>query len=233
MLELQTKTVSLSTGQSFTVAENDWLASRKLHRLTEAGKASVNGGTSALAHFQKNIYPLLAATAEGDVPDVLTAWTLPRADLDAWWLDVWELNSDWFDEPINREPATEVVTFRDGSSLTLCESRDLPSFVLRLIELEDEAEKTPSPDDDTRVFRLYVYPKMAAGVIEGEVPPAEQVMRWPSAERTKWYDAARRRNWTWFKSLDAASEEAKLELKEEKKKKVRSKAGSSADSPSS
>jgi hypothetical protein len=220
MMELETRTINLSIGGSFSISENDFPAARKLHRLTEEARAAVNGDSTALAHFRASMYPTLAATAVGDVPDVLAAYALPRAELDAWWLDVWELNRDWFDQPVNRaEPATEVVTFRDGSSLTVCDSRDLPSFILRLIELEDQAEKNPSPDEDTQVFRLYVYPKMAACVISDNVPGAEEVFHWPSSERMKWYDAARRMNWRWFKSLDAASEAAQSALEEKQTKK--------------
>jgi hypothetical protein len=226
MLELLTKEIHLSTGQSFVVSENDFASARKLHRLTEEAMASVNGDSGAFAYFRRNVYPILAATAVGDVPDVLAAYALPRAELDAWWLDVWDLNPDWFDGPAQRDPAVEVVAFRDGSSLTLAEARGLPSFVLRLIELEDQAEKNPSADEDTQVFRLGVYPKMAAGVIEGELPPADQVMHWPSIERMKWYDAARRKNSDWFLPLEVASEEAQRATnKEEKKRGARKPAG--------
>ena len=226
MLELLTKEIHLSTGQTFTVAENDFPASRKLHRLTEEANAAVNGSTGAFAYFRKSIYPILAATATGDVPDVMAAYALPRPDLDSWWLDVWELNPDWFDKPLQQIAATEQVTFRDGSSLTISESRDLPSFVLRLIQLEDEAEKNPSTDEDTQVFRLGIYPKLAAGVIEGDLPPADQVMHWPSVERMKWYEAARRKNSDWFLPLEVEAEQALREQqKQEKKKGVKKPAG--------
>lgn len=226
MLELLTKEIRLSTGHTFTVAENDFSAARKLHRLREEAKTAVNGSTGALTFFRTSVYPILAATAVGDVPDVMAAYALPRAELDAWWLDVWELNSDWFDSPVQRIAETEQVTFRDGSSLTLSEARGLPSFVLRLTELEDEAEQNPSPDEDTQVFRLAIYPKMAAAVTEGDVPPADQVMHWPSTERMKWYSAARRRNSDWFLPLEVEVEQSTRERqKEEKKKGARKPAG--------
>ena len=228
-MELETRTINLSINKSFSVSENDFPASRKLHRLSEEAKTSVNGESGALAYFRKSIYPLLAATASGDVPDALTAYGLPRAELDAWWLDVWQLNPDWFDGPVNsEEPATEVVTFRDGSSLTLSESRGLPSYLLRLTELEGDAENHPSEDEDLQVFRLYVFPKMAAGVVSDNAPTAEQVFHWPSSERMKWYEAARRMNSDWFISLEAASEEAQRALAEKEKHEKKRKASKPA-----
>jgi hypothetical protein len=226
MIALETKTVQLSTGQSFTVAENDAPASNKLHRLREEATTSLNGDTSALGHFRKNIFPILAATAQGDMPDVMAAYALPRAELDAWWLDVWLLNADWIDIPFEKEAITEVVEFRDGSSLTLAEARGLPSFILRWVELEDQAVKNPSEDKDFQAFRTYVYPRMAACVIEGNVPPADEVWRWPTVERLKWYNGARRTNSDWFLPLEGEAEQAlKEKEKEQKKKGARKPAG--------
>lgn len=217
MIQLETRTVEIGE-RKIVVSENDWDSSRRLNRLTEEAKQSVNGGTSAFDFFRKHFYPLLAAVSSGDVPSAQAAFGLPRADLDRWYVTVWELNPDWISDEFGRESKTETVTFRDGSNLTVREARGLPSFLLQLIELEDEAAVNPSDDPDIQMFRQAFYPKMAACVI-GACPDAQTMRKWPTTEISKLYDAAKLVNPEWFRALDELSEDIKRAQKEEEKKK--------------
>jgi hypothetical protein len=222
MIETQKESLRLSCGD-FVVSEADFDISRRLKRLNEdAVKSSSEGEPGALTYFRRNIYPVLAAPASGVVPDVMAAYSLPRDELDVWWLAVWKLNPEWFDRPFDQESKTWTIGFRDGSKITIIEDADMPSIVLRLLELEDEALEHPVDDPDTQIFRLSFYPKMAACVIEGDVPPADVLRKWPSSEINRWYEGVRKINPQWFLALDAISEEAQraaAEREKEKKKK--------------
>lgn len=207
MIEKQTETVMLSDFIEITVSENDWAMSRKLNRLTAEMKASVNGGTSALDYFKKNFYPMLAAVSSGDVPDADQAFSLPHTKLDEWWLAVWRLNADWFEQPAPQAFAVEVVTLRDGSVFEVVEAKGRPSFMIRVAELEEHAELYPQAEEDNRMFQAVFYPKMA-GCMIGRVPAEEDMRDWPTAETNKVYEAAKRMNPDWFFALDAISEQA-------------------------
>lgn len=229
MIQLETASIEVG-GKSLVISENDWDMSRKLSRLTEEEEKSVNGGTSALDFFRKNFYPILAAPASGEVPDAFQAFSLSRQELDLWYCTVWKLNSDWFTIAYTEDPLrTMDVVFRDGSTVTVQESRGLPSYMLRLAELENDAIVNPSEDADMQLFRLVFYPKMAACVVKGDIPPAEVLRKYPTREINKLYEAAAQLNPDWFDELSGLSEEARAALKEkeraEKKKEEMTQAG--------
>lgn len=224
-MQIQTETLKLSDGRTITVSENDWGIARRLKHLTDQARQSesVEDQKSAWIYFQRDLYPLLAAPSTGDVPDVIDAYAMPRDELDLWYLAVWRLNAEWFAKPFDEETRIETVIFRDGSKIKLVEESGMPGIVLRLLDLEDEAMLEPNDDPDIQIFRLSFYPKMAACVIEGDVPPADLLRKWPTSEINKWYEATRRVNPEWFLQLDAISDEAQraaTEREKEQKKKA-------------
>lgn len=211
-MQIQTGTLEFSGSRKITVSENDFDITRRLNRLTKEAREMVSEDAeherSAWLYFQRDLYPILVAPASGDVPTLQEAFGMPRDELDLWYLAVWRLNPEWFTRSFEEESKTETVTFRDGSKVKLVEECGLPSIVLRLLELEDDALLDPSDDADQQIFRLSFYPKMVACVADGDIPSADELRKWPSTESNKWYEAAKRVNPDWFLSLDAISEEA-------------------------
>jgi hypothetical protein len=104
----------------------------------------------------------------------------------------------------------EVVTFRDGSKVTVCEENHTIANVLIDLENKTNAElqaegelavKEKREPDFTKWGWSVLYNKMAA-CSTGDVPTLEESEQWPSVEVDKWYAAARRINPQWFKPLD-------------------------------
>ena len=173
--------------------------------------------------FCKNYYSLMASCVEGEVPTPQEAFALPRLYLDNWYWTVWELNEDTIGSPCPKETNHEEVKFRDGSSVFVWQSHGLPSFVLKLVELENEAVENPLEDDPQgQMFVSLFYPKMAASCNgSGTIPSALEVRNWPRSEIEKWLAPSRRLNPTWY----AISEKEKEQEVTEKKKKVRKRSG--------
>lgn len=107
---------------------------------------------------------------------------------------------------------TETVEFRDGSSLTLSESNW--TIGMKLVRLTQEAATQPPLEDlDAQVFRVNVYPKLIAGVVDGIPPTEEQAQAMPESELDKWYNAAERLNPKWFVSPEPEAEAPAEEVK--------------------
>jgi len=222
-MDLQRVSVALSKEWQITVFENDWAMSRKRSRL-ESGAPELKPDSSTLEYFQKNFYPLLASVAEGDVPNAEAAFDLPRDVLDIWYLAVWQMNPDWFNYEFTNETRTKVIEFRDGTQVVMTQTRNLPSFMLRLYDLELEAVLNPDPDPEAQLFNTVFYPKMAACTV-GEIPTREDARRWPMSEVNKWYEAAQEIEPDWFAALEGVSEEVAKEKAKQEKKKAKLKPG--------
>lgn len=174
--------------------------------------------------FCRNYYSLMASCVVGKVPTPEEAFSIPRSSLDMWYLAVWELNEDLMGVyEVENIGVTEEVIFRDDSSLTVHKSNGLPSFVIKLFELEQKAISEPiEGDPQGQMFLSFFYPKMAASCNGSEsVPSGSEVRRWPRSEIEKWLNASRRVNPEWF----VISEEEKLEATNKKEKKARKRSG--------
>jgi hypothetical protein len=100
----------------------------------------------------------------------------------------------------------EVVTFRDGTELTVMEANWAVS--MRLQELEEQAEKNPLEDVKQQTFNRWIYPKLAA-CSSGTVPSMQDAFEMPSTELDKWFFAVKRVNLDWFPEPVPATEEGK------------------------
>lgn len=172
----------------------------------------------AFKFFCRNYYPLLAScVVEGTVPSPQEAFGLPRDILDDWYYSIWKLNPDIISEKFSLKEQCEEVEFRDGTKITVYKASGVPSFLLKLIELEDDANRHPLQDDPQgQMFISLFYPKMAAACNgSSNVPDARTVRSWPRGEIAKWMDASRRLNPEWFLVTE---EEQKAEAKERTKK---------------
>jgi hypothetical protein len=168
--------------------------------------------------FCTNYYSLIASCAEGEVPTAEEAFALPRLYLDNWYLTVWELNEEIIGSPCIKELESEKVTFKDGEYLYVFRSSGLPSFVLKMVELETYAVQHPVENDPQgQMFCSIFYPKMAGACNGSVVPNALTVRNWPRSEIAKWLDASRRLNPEWY----AVSEETQKEKVSQTKKKAR------------
>ena len=116
---------------------------------------------------------------------------------------------------------TKTVTFRDGTTLIVSEENWTVAGKIR--RLEEEAEKLPPLDDpDAQSFRLYVYPKLLAAVVGGDMPPDEATaLAMPTDELDKWFEPVRELNPKWYTSTSAAPSDADEETKEKKRKRSR------------
>jgi len=175
------------------------------------------GLPQAFKFFCRNYYPLLAScVVEGAIPSPQEAFDLPRDVLDDWYYSVWKLNPDIISEKFTLKEQCEEVVFRDGTKVTVYKAAGVPSFLLKLIELEEEAVQHPLEDDPQgQMFISLFYPKMAAACNGSKVPDARTVRGWPRGEIAKWMDASRRLNPDWFLVTE---EEQKIESKERTKK---------------
>lgn len=169
--------------------------------------------------FCRNYYALMASCVVGDVPSPEEAFALERQYLDNWYLTVWELNPEIITLPLEGVLEAEKVDFRDGSYVYVFRARGIPSFMLKLIELERQALDHPLENDPSgQMFVSLFYPKMAAACNgSADVPDALTVRNWPRAEIGKWMDASKRLNPEWF----AMDEEVQAEEAKANKKKVR------------
>lgn len=143
---------------------------------------------------------------------------------------------------------TETISFRDGSQLIVSEaSYSMDVQIIRLeksgealnIEesqrIQDEGGKITIQDVDFWFFRLALYPKLAACSSRpdgSEIPSEREAFELPTAELSKWSEAARRVNPHWFAALDSAltsksenelSKDEKETLKKKEPKPARSK----------
>lgn len=96
----------------------------------------------------------------------------------------------------------EVVTFRDGTELTVMEANW--AATMRLQELEERAGETPLADIQEQIFNLAIYPKLVA-CSSGTIPTLQEALAMPTSELDKWYFAVKRINPTWFEALEEAS----------------------------
>jgi hypothetical protein len=96
----------------------------------------------------------------------------------------------------------EVVTFRDGTELTVMEANW--AATMRLQELEEQAGETPLADIQEQIFNLAIYPKLVA-CSSGAIPTLQEALAMPTSELDKWYFAVKRINPTWFEALEEAS----------------------------
>jgi hypothetical protein len=129
------------------------------------------------------------------------------------------------DSFIDEHTEPETVIFRDGSTVTVYPAY-LPSVLMRMHQLDQDAEQGPAEEAVSAVtFRVLYYPKLA-GCSTGAVPTLEQARsEWPTAELDRWYGAARRVNPQLFLPLEeiALANQARIEQAQKKRPRSRSK----------
>lgn len=233
-MQLRQKEVILDTSgtRKITVVEAGWDYSFRYSELEKALEKYLSSEENLANYFPdastaetfkffcKNYYPFMASCViEGEVPAPEEAFALPRMYLDNWYLTVWELNEDIIGSPCPKTIEHEEVFFRDGSKLIVWEAKGLPSFLLKLVELEEYASQHPlEGDPQGQIFASLFYPKMAASCNgHGEVPDSVTVRNWPRSEIQKWMEASRRLNPEWYAVKEAEEER----VSQERKKKVR------------
>jgi len=113
--------------------------------------------------------------------------------------------------PITLQPKTETISLADGISITLSQATFPMS--LRLTEIENEmkaahaeefteGKEITSLDNARIIFDLFFYPKIAAAVVDKEVPSADEMYTWPMAEIEKVFAVAESLNPQWFEGLN-------------------------------
>lgn len=228
VMQLKQKEILLNVSgkkRKLVVCEAGWDYSFRfsdIEKELEPKLADPNHNTT-FKFFCKNYYALMASCVEGEVPSPEEAFALSRDQLDKWYMAVWEMNEEIIGSPCPQGQESEEVTFRDGSSVTVWQSHGLPSYYLKLVELEDKALQKPLEDDPQgQMFVSLFYPKMAASCNgSSTLPDALTVRNWPRGEIQKWMEASRRLNPSWY----AISQEEKEEEVKTKKKKVRKRSG--------
>lgn len=210
-------------GLILTVWESSWDSSMAMSAIeaeARTAREKANGtGDPEFFYFWEKIYPTLAALSTGDVPSPEEAFKMDPYELDHWFEAAREVDPALLGDQVI-EP--EVVTFRDGSSITVLPDY-LPSVLMRLHRLESEVEAgTPMNDVSAETFRILFYPRLAA-CSTGDVPGMDEARsEWPTSELDKWYNAARRVNPTLFLPLEEIALENRQKAEEAQKKRPRS-----------
>lgn len=174
-----------------------------------------------LQYFREKIYPVLFAPSSGDVPDLAEAYqmleTMPD-QLDRWYMSVQRINSEWFTYLDHN--AEEEVIFSDGTKLMVHDG-NVPSAIMRIRDLEQEAQDKPHDDLKKQVFRATFYPKLAACSNGGSVPDEETARTMPTAETNMWYESVCRVNPHWFQVLHDLKKEVDAQELKKKRKRAR------------
>lgn len=222
-MDIQKKSVKLTDDTSIIVCEAGAnYDARFSQAMIEADKCE--DADKTLVFFFKTFYPILSACTE-NAPSAQDAYALDHKKLDEWYLAVWELNPELLGPlPVVH---TEEVIFRDGSKIVLAESHGFPSFVLRLVQMENDAQERADTPADEHSFRNYIYPKIAACVVSENIPDVDMVVSaFPHAEIARWSAIAMKLNKNWFDFIFDEAEKEKVNSEEVKKKtsrRVRSK----------
>lgn len=214
-MELRNKTIRLMDGKNLVVHEADASYDARMSLLVnEANEAKHDDKT--FLFFWRMYYPILASCTSGEVPAPAEAYTLTPEALDTWYLAVWELNQDILGEV--KKGRRERVEFRDGASLTVCETLDFPSFTLKIVSLENEAIARADIPAAEVSFRTYIYPRVA-GCSVGDVPDVETAVKFPRAELAKWSAVVMNLNPKLFQFImDEAAKAAPPDAEDVKKK---------------
>lgn len=214
-MELRNKTIRLMDGKNLVVHEADASYDARMSLLVNDANEARHDDKTFL-FFWRMYYPILASCTGGEVPSPAEAFALPPEILDAWYLAVWELNQDILGEV--KVPQKEAVVFRDESSLTVHETLDLPSFMLKIVRLEEDAlarENTPASEVS---FRTYIYPRIA-GCSVGNIPSVDEAVKYPRVELAKWSAVAMNLNPKLFQFImDEAAKAAPPDAETVKKK---------------
>lgn len=171
-------------------------------------------------YFRAVIYPAMFAASEGDVPTTDEAYAMLEtspADIDGWYKVVQQVNPEWFSY-LNHNPSEEVV-FSDGTKVLVSDG-NVPTALMRLRDLEENAELHPAETVIRHVFRSTFYPKLAA-CSSGDVPDEDTARSMPTIETNKWYEAVNRVNPHWFKALHELKAAADAEELKKKRKRPR------------
>lgn len=199
-MKLRSRVIDLAPGKSIIACEADVLFDAHMTRIV--GKMeSFQADDLVFGFFCKTIYPVLISCTRGEyLPEAEDAYQLPREKLDEWYNAVWEFNPDILGPHI-KERKKVNLEMRDGMILTVHESGDLPSFVLRMVESEIQEESRKNVTEDEKVFRLFMYPKLAGCTTGDHVPSVEEALDLPRTDVLKWSSLAMVLNEKWFKSV--------------------------------
>ena len=218
MIKLNTREID-DGNRTIIISEADWdFTSRFTSIDSKIEELIKDEHDETFKFFCRNYYPLMAACVFENTPTAKEAYEMSRKRLDDWYIAVWELNPDIIDRPFKSKFEFEDVSFRDGSTVRVYATYGLPSFALKLNELEVYAQKNIIKDDPQgQLFQLIFYPKLAAACNGSVIPNANDVRRWPRSEITKWMVASQKMNPDWYttpESVDADKD--KKEKKAEK-----------------
>lgn len=220
-MELRQKEVIISEeGRKIVVAEAGWDYSFKFSELEKGLEPKLldPNHNETFKFFMSNYYSLMASCVVGDAPSAEEAFGMPRLYLDNWYLAMWELNEDLIGRPYLGTREHEDVEFRDGSNIHIYKADGMPSFVLKLVELEAYATEHPIEDDPQgQLFQLMFYPKMAASCNGSAIPSAVEARGWPRSELNKWLEVSRRMNSDWYVTVEPEEVKTKEKKKEKKK----------------
>lgn len=218
-MELLTKTIDLTDGRQVAVCEAD--ATFDARMAIMANRASKETGRDPVFNFfYRTYYPILYACTRGDVPDPFESLELSSEKLDEWYRAVWELNPDILGE-YQAEGQAHPITLRDGRIIMIHETHDLPSYVLRLIRLEMEAQNKKGVPEEERTFRSFVYPKIAACSNGSQVPTVDEAITLPRTDIMAWSGMAMTLNPRWFQPIFDEADRLALETEAQKKKRSR------------
>lgn len=220
-MQINQKDVIINTkGDKITIVEAGWDYSFRFNELDKSLEPKLLDPDldETFKFFLSNYYALIASCVVGEPPSAEEAFGMPREYLDNWYLTVWELNEDIIGRPYVRNLENEEVEFRDGNTIHIFRADGLPSFILKLIDLEAYARENPIEDDPQgQLFQLMFYPKMAAGCNGSALPSAAEARTWPRAELNKWLEASRRMNPEWYITVQPEEVSAEEKKREQEK----------------
>lgn len=225
-MQILTKTIDLMDGTSLTVHEADGSYDAKVAD-QELKAERMESADKTLMFFARTYYPILYACTRAECPTLEKAYAMGD-DLDLWYAAVLEVNVDLLKQ-LPEKKESRALAFRDDTQIQVHASRDLPSFMIRLHRLEQEAEDNPPADPNEISFRLIFYPKIAA-CSTGDVPSADQAVLFPRIELARWTTIVMEQNPQWFEVLQEKASALEKQKEIEKKREMKSE-DSSHDSP--
>jgi hypothetical protein len=215
-MQVQSFEYQFRDGRVITITQENWEIGTRLSVLRQNAKEQLTGD-ARVDYFRQNFWPLLSAGASGQMPTVDEAYAMLETDpeqIDDWYKFTQSVSPDWFVIKHHNDP--KDVVFTDGSKLTVIDA-NIPSVIMKLFDLEAEANANPHTDLNKQVFRMSFYVRMKACSI-GNVPTEDEARTWRSSETDKWYQAVNQVNPHFFEQLIALQEKLQepIDLKKNK-----------------